>query len=95
MENGITSGTGADRFSPHASCTRAQGMTFLFRSSKASASGTPAFQDVAADAYYAQAVKCAADNRITSGIGGGPFDPDNGCSRAQVVPFLWTMYDGQ
>ena len=71
MENGITSGTGADRFSPHAACTRAQGMTFLFRSSKASASGTPAFQDVAADAYYAQAVKWAADNGITSGIGGG------------------------
>lgn len=95
MENGITSGTGADRFSPHASCTRAQGMTFLFRSSKASASGTPAFQDVAADAYYAQAVKWAADNGITSGIGGGLFDPDNGCTRAQIVTFLWRLYAGK
>ena len=95
MENGITSGTGADRFSPHASCTRAQGMTFLFRSSKASASGTPTFQDVAADAYYAQAVKWAADNGITSGIGGGLFDPDNGCTRAQIVTFLWRLYAGK
>ena len=95
MENGITSGTGADRFSPHAACTRAQGMTFLFRSSKASASGTPAFQDVAADAYYAQAVKWAADNGITSGIGGGLFGPDNGCTRAQIVTFLWKLYAGK
>ena len=95
MENGITSGTGADRFSPHAACTRAQGMTFLFRSSKVSASGTPAFQDVAADAYYAQAVKWAADNGITSGIGGGLFDPDNGCTRAQIVTFLWRLYAGK
>ena len=95
MENGITSGTGADRFNPHAACTRAQGMTFLFRSSKASASGTPAFQDVAADAYYAQAVKWAADNGITSGIGGGLFGPDNGCTRAQIVTFLWKLYAGK
>ena len=95
MENGITSGTGADRFSPHAACTRAQGMTFLFRSSKASASGTLAFQDVAADAYYAQAVKWAADNGITSGIGGGLFGPDNGCTRAQIVTFLWRLYAGK
>ena len=95
MENGITSGTGANRFSPHAACTRAQGMTFLFRSSKASASGTLAFQDVAADAYYAQAVKWAADNGITSGIGGGLFGPDNGCTRAQIVTFLWRLYAGK
>lgn len=95
MENGITSGTGADRFSPHAACTRAQGMTFLFRSSKASASGTLAFQDVAADAYYAQAVKWAADNGITSGIGGGLFGPDSGCTRAQIVTFLWRLYAGK
>ncbi len=95
MENGIASGTGADRFSPHASCTRAQGMTFLFRSSKASASGTPAFQDVAADAYYAQAVKWAADSGITSGIGGGLFGPDSGCTRAQIVTFLWRLYAGK
>lgn len=95
MENGITSGTGADRFSPHAACTRAQGMTFLFRSSKASASGTPAFQDVAVDAYYAQAVKWAADNGITSGIGGGLFGPDSGCTRAQIVTFLWKLYAGK
>lgn len=95
MENGITSGTGTDRFSPHAACTRAQGMTFLFRSSKASASGTLAFQDVAADAYYAQAVRWAADNGITSGIGGGLFGPDNGCTRAQIVTFLWKLYAGK
>ena len=58
-------------------------------------SGTLAFQDVAADAYYAQAVKWAADNGITSGIGGGLFGPDNGCTRAQIVTFLWKLYAGK
>ena len=71
IENGITTGTADGLFAPDASCTRAQGMTFLFRASKASADGVPAFSDVAADAYYAEAVKWATDNGITTGVGGG------------------------
>ena len=67
LSQGITTGTADGRFAPDATCTRAQGMTFLFRASKASADGAPAFSDVAADAYYAEAVKWATDNGITNG----------------------------
>ena len=92
IENGITTGTGDGKFSPDATCTRAQAVTFLFRISKTSADGTPAFSDVATDAYYAEAVKWATDNGITNGISGGLFGPDNDCTRAQIVTFLWRLY---
>jgi len=89
IENGITTGTADGLFAPDASCTRAQGMTFLFRASKASADGVPAFSDVAADAYYAEAVKWATDNGITTGVGGGKFNPNGTCTRAQIATFLY------
>ena len=95
VENGITVGTSATTFSPDATCTRAQGVTFLFRAAKASADGAPAFRDVAADAYYAAAVKWATDNSVTNGIGGGLFGSDNDCARAQIVTFLWRLYAGK
>ena len=93
VENGITTGTGDGKFSPDATCTRAQSVTFLFRAYKASADGMPAFRDVAASAYYAEAVKWATDNGITNGIGGGLFGPDNDCTRAQIVTFLFRAYN--
>ena len=89
IENVITTGTADGLFAPDASCTRAQGMTFLFRASKASADGVPAFSDVAADAYYAEAVKWATDNGITTGVGGGKFNPNGTCTRAQIATFLY------
>ena len=93
VENGITTGTGdGSKFSPDATCTRAQSVTFLFRASKASANGAPAFSDVAATAYYAEAVKWATDNGITNGIGDNLFGSDNDCTRAQIVTFLYRMY---
>ena len=92
IENGITTGTADGLFAPDASCTRAQGMTFLFRASKASADGAPAFSDVAADAYYAEAVKWATDNGITTGTTSSTFSPGSGCTRAQIVTFLWRLY---
>ena len=92
IENGITTGTADSRFAPDATCTRAQGMTFLFRASKASADGAPAFSDVAADAYYAEAVKWATDNGITNGTTSSTFSPAGGCTRAQIVTFLWRLY---
>ena len=95
VENGITLGTTDVTFSPNAACTRAQSMTFLYRASEASASGTPAFYDVAADAYYAAAVKWATDNGITNGIGNGLFGSNNTCTRAQIVTFLWRSYMGK
>ena len=92
VENGITTGMGDGKFSPDATCTRAQSVTFLFRASKASANGAPAFSDVAATAYYAEAVKWATDNGITNGIGDNLFGSDNDCTRAQIVTFLYRMY---
>ena len=92
IENSITTGTADGLFAPDATCTRAQGMTFLFRASKASADGAPAFSDVAADAYYAEAVKWATDNGITNGTTSSTFSPGSGCTRAQIVTFLWRLY---
>ena len=92
VEKGITTGTGDGKFSPDAPCTRAQAVTFLFRAAKAEASGAPDFRDVAADAYYAAAVKWATDNGITQGVGDGLFAPDQLCTRSQIVTFLWRVY---
>ena len=89
VENGITGGTGDGKFSPDATCTRAQAVTFLYRASGSPAvSGSAAFSDVAADAYYASAVKWAEKNGITGGIGGGLFGSGNNCTRGQIVTFL-------
>mgnify|MGYP000909849800 CR=1 FL=1 len=92
LSQGITTGTADGRFAPDATCTRAQGMTFLFRASKASADGAPAFSDVATNAYYAEAVKWATDNGITTGTTSSTFSPGSGCTRAQIVTFLWRLY---
>ena len=90
VENGITGGTGDGKFSPDATCTRAQSVTFLYRASGSPAvSGNAEFDDVATNAYYADAVAWAAKNGITSGIGGGLFGSDNNCTRAQIVTFLY------
>ena len=90
VENGITGGTGDGKFSPDATCTRAQAVTFLYRASGAPAvSGNAAFSDVATNAYYAAAVKWAEKNGITGGIGGGLFGSNNNCTRAQIVTFLY------
>lgn len=95
LSRGITTGTADGKFSPNAPCIRAQSMTFLFRASKASADGAPAFGDVAADAYYAEAVKWATDNGITNGTTSSTFSPGRGCTRAQIVTFLWRLYAGK
>ena len=90
VENGITGGTGDGKFSPDATCTRAQAVTFLYRASGSPAvSGNAAFTDVAADAYYAAAVTWAEKNGITGGIGGGLFGSDQSCTRGQIVTFLY------
>ena len=90
VENGITSGTGESKFSPNATCTRAQAVTFLYRASGSPAvSGSAEFSDVATNAYYADAVAWAAKKGITTGIGGGLFGSDNDCTRGQIVTFLW------
>ena len=90
VENGITGGTGDGKFSPDATCTRAQAVTFLYRAAGSpKVSGSAEFGDVATNAYYADAVAWAAKNGITGGIGGGLFGSDNNCTRAQIVTFLY------
>ena len=90
VENGITGGTGEGMFSPDATCTRAQSVTFLYRASGSPAvSGKAEFSDVSTTAFYADAVAWAAKKGITTGIGGGLFGSDNDCTRGQIVTFLW------
>ena len=90
VENGITKGTSDTTFSPDATCSRAQIVTFLWRANGSPAvSGNSAFTDVAADAYYAAAVTWAEKNDITGGIGGGLFGSNNNCTRAQIVTFIY------
>lgn len=96
IENGITGGTGDGLFSPDATCTRAQSAAFLYRAAGSPAvGGSAGFSDVAADAYYAQAVAWAKEHGITDGIGGGLFGSANDCTRAQIVTFLYRAYQGK
>ena len=91
VEKGITEGTSATTFSPGASCTRAQMVTFLYR-----AAGSPApkstvnpFTDVSANDYYYNAVLWAVENGITTGVSADRFAPGATVSRAQTVTFLY------
>lgn len=94
-ENGITGGTGDGQFSPDATCTRAQSVTFLFRAIGKLVDSKAEFNDVLTDSYYANAVAWAVENGVTNGIGNGLFGPDNSCTRAQIVTFLYRAYQGQ
>ena len=92
-ETGVTTGVGDGLFAPEWVCTRGQIVTFLWR-----ASGSPApkatelpFTDVAADAYYAQAVLWAVEKGITNGTSETTFSPDQTCTRAHAVAFLYRM----
>ena len=90
IEQGITEGTSYLTFSPNDSCTRAQIVTFLWRSKgNPAVSGNAPFTDVLPDAYYAAAVTWAEKNGITGGIGNGLFGSNNTCTRAQIVTFLY------
>ena len=89
VENGITTGTDADAFSPNAKVNRAQTVTFLYRAAASPASGSSSFGDVSEDAYYAKAVAWANENGITSGTGNGKFSPNADCTRGQIVTLLY------
>ena len=95
VENGITTGTGDGKFSPDATCTRAQSVTFLFRAIGKLVDSKAEFSDVLTDSYYANAVAWAVENGVTNGIGDGLFGPDNSCTRAQIVTFLYRAYQGK
>ena len=95
VENGTTTGTGDGKFSPDATCTRAQSVTFLFRAIGKLVDSKAEFSDVLTDSYYANAVAWAVENGVTNGIGDGLFGPDNSCTRAQIVTFLFRAYQGK
>lgn len=89
VENGVTNGISATTFSPDATVTRAQAVTFQWRAAGSPAVSGSSFADVADSAYYAGAVSWAVANGVTNGTGGSNFSPDVGVSRAQAVTFLW------
>lgn len=96
LSEGVTTGTSADQFSPDATCTREQAVTFLYRAAGSPAvSGESAFEDVGADAYYARAVAWAAQNGVTNGISQALFGTGSDCTRAQIVTFLYRAQQGK
>ena len=92
VRNGITNGVADGIFAPDASCTRAQAVTFLWRAAGAPvADADCGFADVDSSDYYYDAVVWAVTNGITNGVGDGLFAPDEVCTRAQIVTFLYRM----
>ena len=89
VKEGITSGTTAATFSPDATVTRGQTVTFLYRAAGAPAVTGGSFADVAADTYYAGAVAWAVKEGVTSGTSATTFSPDAPCTRGQIVTFLY------
>ena len=100
VEQGITTGTGDGMFSPDATCTRAQAMTFIYRSEQVQGGGMQGewmflnpFDDVNLESYYGEAVMWAVANGITNGASDTTFSPGADCTRAQIVTFLFRCLD--
>lgn len=95
VEQGVTKGTGADTFSPNQGCTRAQVVSFLWRTAGEAdpAGGSNPFKDVSANAYYYKAVLWAVEQNITKGTSDTTFGPNAVCDRAQIVTFLYRAKD--
>lgn len=92
--NDITSGTSPDTFEPDAPVTRAQVVTFLYRDAGSPiASGSASFADVPSDSYYRDAVRWAVAQGITAGTSANAFSPDESCTRAQIITFLYRASD--
>lgn len=92
VESGVTTGYTTTSFAPDLTCTRGQGVTFLWRAyGESPVTGSAAFSDVVAGSYYADAVLWAVGNGITNGTNaeGTTFSPDGNCTRGQIVTFLW------
>ena len=89
VSEGITVGTSVTTFSPDEVCTRAQIVTFLYRASGDKVTAKATFNDVAADAWYAEAVTWAAANGVTEGTGANAFSPNLTCTRAQAVTLIY------
>lgn len=96
VERGITKGTSSTSFSPFAPCTRGQIVTFLHRSAGSpTISGACDFSDVSSGSFCHDAVIWASSEGITNGTSAGRFSPNEGCTRAQVVTFLYRASGGK
>ena len=95
VENGITNGLTETTFAPDATCTRGQSVTFLYRAVGKAPSTISGFTDVAADSFCADAVAWAVENGVTNGTSTTMFSPNTGCTRAQIVTFLYRAYQGK
>lgn len=96
VERGITKGTSSTSFSPYAPCTRGQIVTFLYRSAGSpKVSGACNFSDVSSGSFCHDAVIWASSEGITNGTSAGRFSPNEGCTRAQVVTFLYRASGGK
>ena len=95
VENGITTGTSETTFSPNATCTRGQAVTFLCRAVGTQGAYDGAFSDVTSEMYCAGSVAWAVANGVTTGVGGGLFAPNASCTRGQIVTFLYRAYQGK
>ena len=99
VSQGITKGTSDTTFSPNATCTRAQTMTFIYRSEQAQGGGMQGagmfqnpFSDVDPENYFGEAVMWAVANGVTNGTGDTTFSPGADCTRAQIVTFLYRFF---
>ena len=95
LENGITNGFADGSFGVNQPCTRGQAVTFLYRSMGSAPAAANSFTDVAAGSYCADAVAWAVENGVTNGTTNITFSPNNGCTRAQIVMFLYRTYQGK
>ena len=89
LENSITNGLADGTFGVNSTCTRGQSVTFLYRAMGTAPTTVNGFTDVAAGDFYAEAVAWAVENGVTNGTTDSTFSPSNGCTRAQIVTFLY------
>ena len=95
LENGITNGMADGTFGVNNTCTRGQSVTFLYRAMGTAPTTVNGFTDVESNAFCAEAVAWAVENGVTNGTSATTFSPSNGCTRAQIVTFLYRAYQGK
>ena len=95
LENGITNGMADGTFGVNNTCTRGQSVTLLYRALGKAPTTVNGFTDVAADALCADAVAWAVESGVTNGTSASAFSPNAGCTRAQIVTFLYRAYQGK
>ena len=93
LENGITNGLADGTFGVNNTCTRGQSVTFLYRAMGTAPTTVNGFTDVESNAFCAEAVAWAVENGVTNGTSTTTFSPSNGCTRAQIVTFLFRAYN--